>query len=80
MRNIVVDGVVLQVQGELCEVSLGSDDGLKIGDVLDVSRQKSLVSQIEIARMQPNKAVGRFIDDTKAVRIQKGDRVLPSQK
>jgi len=74
----VVDGVVLQVQGKLCEISLGSDDGVTPGDVLDVFRQESPTGRIVIVRTEPNKAVAKRVADLETTRIQKGDRISTS--
>ena len=74
-REPVVDGIVLQITGDLVEISIGSDDGLKPGHELDVFRQKSYVGRIRVRRTEPNKAVAQMIPEFKNTEFRKGDRV-----
>ena len=53
-------GKVLTVKGEMVHVSLGSADGLGIGDVLQLRRGASYVGQVVIVRVEKNSAVGEF--------------------
>lgn len=84
-----VEGIIEDVQAakrqgasELVEISLGSDDGLKKGHEMTVSRsglkagQKAkFLGMIRIVRTYPDKAVGEVIEGTRNGVIQKGDNV-----
>lgn len=84
-----VEGIIEEVnaarrQGasELVEISLGSDDGLKKGHEMTVSRpgvkggrQAKFLGKIRIVDTHPDKAVGEVIEGTRNGVIQKGDNV-----
>ncbi|MGQ0636888.1 MAG: hypothetical protein ACT4QC_19950 [Planctomycetaceae bacterium] len=84
-----VDGEILEIKparekgsSELVEVSLGSDDGLKKGHEMTVwrpgvnSAQKArYLARIEIVRVDPQRAVGRVLEESRNGRIQRGDNV-----
>lgn len=72
-----LDGVVTAVneaQG-LVEVSLGSDDGLKRGHVLQVYRGTQYLGQITLRQVGPDKAVGDIDKKLQRGRIKKDDNV-----
>jgi myosin heavy subunit len=76
-------GKVLAVSGaNLVEVSIGSDDGLKVGNKLEVFRGSHYLGRIEVMRLDVDRAVGKILQDYKRGPIQKGDEVathlLPS--
>ena len=57
----VVDGVVLGITSsgsgdELVEVSIGADDGLLVGNTLEVFRDKKYLGRLEILRTSPDRA------------------------
>ncbi|MEO1529237.1 MAG: hypothetical protein AAFX06_27775 [Planctomycetota bacterium] len=71
------NGVVLVVnrQRALAEVSIGSDDGLRNGDHLEVSRGRRYIGRLKILRTEPNRAVGEIMPDYREGIMQEGDRV-----
>jgi uncharacterized protein YlxW (UPF0749 family) len=76
----VVDGVVLAITSsgggdELVEVSIGSDDGLLVGNTLEVFRDKKYLGRLEILRTSPDRAVAKIDKKLQSGQIQKGDRV-----
>ncbi len=76
-------GKVLAVSAkDLVEVSIGSDDGLKVGNTLEVYRGSHYLGRIEVLRLDVDRAVGKILQDYKRGPIQKGDEVathlLPS--
>jgi hypothetical protein len=76
-------GKVLAVSAkDLVEVSIGSDDGLKVGNKLEVFRGAHYLGRIEVLRLDVDRAVGKILQDYKRGAIQKGDEVathlLPS--
>ncbi|HEY1785036.1 MAG TPA: hypothetical protein VGG30_05775 [Pirellulales bacterium] len=69
-------GKVLAVSAEnLVEISIGSDDGLKIGNKLEVFRGSHYLGKIEVLRIDVDRAVGKVLQDYKRGPIQKGDEV-----
>lgn len=70
-------GVVLAIgQNDLVEVSLGSDDGLRNGNTLEVFRGNTYLGRVQIMTTQTDRAVGKILADwTKKGAIQKGDEV-----
>lgn len=80
----VVDGVVketLQKAGvELVEISIGSDDGMKVGTILFVYRggdgqRNKYLGEIRIQEVVPDMAVGVVVMRAKNGQIEKGDYV-----
>ncbi len=74
------EGVILAVsENHLVEVSLGSDDGLRKGQRLDVYRSqepsKLCVGRIEVVRTQPDTSVCHIISKLELTPMEKGDRV-----
>jgi hypothetical protein len=74
-----VQGVVTQFQRkngtQLVEVSIGADDGLKMGNTLEVSRGTRYLGRVEIIETSPDKSVGRVDRRFQQGQIQEGDRV-----
>lgn len=71
-----VEGVVLQVSDkDLLEISIGADDGLKVGHSLEVYRDNTYLGRIVIRRTAPDRAVGQLIKELQRGQIKRGDRV-----
>ncbi len=71
-----VDGVVLEVSDrDLVEISIGADDGLKMGHSLDVYRGNQYLGRIVIKKTNPDRAVGQVMKELQRGQIKKGDRV-----
>jgi hypothetical protein len=71
-----VEGVVTDVSDkDLVEISIGADDGLKVGHALDVYRNNQYLGRIEIRRTSPDRAVGRVMKELQRGQIKRGDRV-----
>jgi hypothetical protein len=71
-----VDGIVLDVSDkDLLEISIGSDDGLKVGHSLDVYRGNTYLGRIVIKKTNPDRAVGQVKRELQRGQIKKGDRV-----
>lgn len=74
-----VDGFVSQVRrtagGQLVEVTIGADDGLKAGHKLEVYRGGKYLGRVEIVETSPDKSVGRVDRRFQEGQIQEGDRV-----
>ncbi len=71
-----VEGIVMDVSdSDLIEISIGHDDGLKIGHTLDVFRGNSYLGRIVIRKTAPDRAVGQIVKELKRGQIKKGDHV-----
>ncbi|MBX7164992.1 MAG: hypothetical protein K1X74_01465 [Pirellulales bacterium] len=75
-----VDGVVLASSSDgMVEISLGSDDGIRRGNQLEVYRLGPDVSKylgrIEVIRTAPDKSVAKIIPEFRKGVIEKEDRV-----
>ncbi len=69
-------GKVLEVSSkDLVEISIGSDDGLKIGNRLEVFRGSHYLGKIEVLKLEVDRAVGKDLQEYKRGPIQKGDEV-----
>ena len=71
-----VDAVVLEVSDkDLVEISIGSDDGIKVGHSMEVYRGNSYLGRIVIRRTSGDRAVGQLIKELQRGQIKRGDRV-----
>lgn len=71
-----ITGQVLAVnRGDLVEISIGGDDGIKENHELDVYRNNEYVGRIVIRRTMPDKAVGQIIPKYMKDRVRQGDNV-----
>lgn len=76
-----VEGVVLDYRkaergkNELVEISLGSDDDLRIGHVLTVYNDDKYLGQIKLLEVTPDRSVGLVVKKAKNTTIKKGDNV-----
>lgn len=71
----VVSGLKRTGGAQLVEVTIGSDDGLKTGNTLEVSRGDKYLGRLEIIQTSPDKAVARVDRNFQQGQIQEGDRV-----
>lgn len=76
----IVDGFVTEVRkvndNILVEISLGSDDGLKKGHMLQVFRGKTYLGEITIVLAESDRAAGKVNRKWQQGEIRDGDRVL----
>ena len=68
-----VRGEVLDVSPDMLEVSIGSDDGLKPGHVVVVSRRDKFLARGTVIQVRPDRAAVRI--QYRNAPIQEGDRV-----
>jgi hypothetical protein len=72
-------GVVLAVDDDLVEISLGDDDGLIKGHKLEVYRgtgkTAKYVGRIEVLRTTPERAACKMVKGMQKLKPQKGDYV-----
>jgi hypothetical protein len=60
----------------LVEIDMGSDDGVKIGDILDVRRGSDFIAEVVIVERGPDKSVAEIKIQLRRRSIQKGDRAV----
>jgi hypothetical protein len=70
-----VEGIVTDVDKDMVEISIGADDGLKIGHALDVYHGNQYLGKIVIKKTQPDQAVGQIIKEMQRGQIKRNDRV-----
>jgi len=74
-------GLVTAVrQDSLVEISLGSDDGLRVGHTVDVYRNQTYLGRVEIVQTAPDRAVGKILKDFRKGVVQAGDQVATKLK
>lgn len=72
----VLDGLVTAVgQSNLIEVSLGSDDGLRVGHRLELFRDNNYLGHAVVVKTDPNRAVAQIDERTQRGMIRVRDRV-----
>lgn len=72
-----VDGIVTAVDKDNLEISLGSDDGLRVGQRLEVFRDDTNLGHAVVQQIDPDRAVAKVDDKTKQGAIKVGDGVAP---
>jgi chromosome segregation ATPase len=76
LEPINLTGLVLVVSDkDLVEISVGQDDGLREGHLLEVYRGDTYLGQIRIIKVGPDRAVGQINKDLKRGQVRKGDHV-----
>jgi hypothetical protein len=71
-----VHGEVVEAGGDLITISLGSDDGIKPGHLVDVSRRERYLGRARVTRVTPDRAVAQLLGaEFRKATIQEGDRV-----
>jgi hypothetical protein len=71
-----LDGIVTAVgESNLIEVSLGSDDGLRVGHRLEVFRDSSYLGYAVVLKTDPDRAVAQVDEKTQRGLIKVRDRV-----
>ncbi len=69
-------GKVLAVNQEnMIEVSLGTDDGLRTGNTLEVFRGSKYLGRVEVLQAAPDRSVGKILPNFRKGIIQKDDDV-----
>jgi len=67
--------LVVDRSNKLVELSIGYDEGLRKGHLLEVSRGKQYLGRLEVRRTDPDRAVAAILPDYTLGTIREGDRV-----
>ncbi len=59
----------------LVEISIGSDDGLRNGHMLEVTRQNRYVGKLKVISTEPDRSVAQIMRDYSEGILKEGDRV-----
>lgn len=71
-----LDGIVTDVsRDQFVELSLGENEGLQAGHLLDVFRRGKYLGRVRVQKVQPNRAVATILDEFRQAPILRGDRV-----
>lgn len=71
------DGLIRDVDAnnKYVVMSIGSDDGMRQGHMLDVHRGEKYVSRVQITKTHPDRSIARVLDNYREDAIRRGDRV-----
>jgi hypothetical protein len=76
-EQIPVDGIVTAVGDRgLLEISIGSDDGVRVGTKLEVFRKTTYVGRVEVLKTDPDRAVAKTLTEFMKSKPQLRDRVI----
>ncbi len=70
-----LEGVVVQTKDDLIAVSLGTDDGLKVGHYVEIYRDTKFIGKAEVTVSDHNTAAARLIPQYTNITIREGDYV-----
>ncbi|HEX3999734.1 MAG TPA: hypothetical protein VHX65_14380 [Pirellulales bacterium] len=83
-----VNGQPPTVRGEIiavdkdnhAEITLGTDDGLRLGNTLEIYRGDKYLGRMQVLEAQPHRAVGKVIKELQQDVIRNGDQVATRLK
>lgn len=81
-KNMVptLDGAVTAVADNAIELSLGADDGLQVGHVVEVFRSGEYVGRAVVRIVKPDRAVAELVKEFTRGIVQRGDKVTTRLK
>jgi hypothetical protein len=74
-NRIPVSGKITSIGRDKVEISIGMDDGVRVGQELDVSRGSVYVGRVKVVEAQPDKAIATVLAKYQQVPIQHDDFV-----
>lgn len=75
-----LDGDVIAVANNSIQVSLGSDDGLQIGHMLEVYRSGQYVGRAVVRSVKSDRAIAELVREYSRGIVQRGDKVTTKLK
>jgi hypothetical protein len=79
-HNINVNGIVSAVSRSQVELSIGMDDGVRVGQELDIYRGNKYVGRVRVIETRPESAVAAILTEYQQYPIQRGDNVASRLK
>ncbi len=73
--TVKVSGLIAAVSHTKVELSIGTDDGVRVGQQLDVYRGDKYVGRVKIIDTRPDNSVGAILTEYQQLPIQRGDNV-----
>jgi hypothetical protein len=73
--KIPVVGIITAVSHSKVELSIGVDDGVRIGQELDIYRGDKYVGRVKVVEARPDNAVATVLGEYQQFPIQRGDNV-----
>lgn len=70
-----VKGEIREISGDKVVISIGFDDGIRMGQQLEVYTKTAYRGKVRIIKVEPDKAVGEIIPEYTRGRMQRGDSV-----
>ena len=70
-----IEGIVQASSEDMIQISLGSDEGLRNGHTVEVSRGDRYLGRAKIIRVNSDISVGQLLTEYSKAPIRKGDRV-----
>jgi hypothetical protein len=70
-----LEAVVMKTAGDLAIVSAGTDDGLRVGHVIDIYRGDQFVSKAKVINAEYNMSSARILSEFRQASVQEGDIV-----
>ncbi len=78
--TVKVSGQIAAVSRTKVELSIGSDDGVRVGQDLDIYRGDKYVGRVKIIDVRPDNSVGSILTEYQQLPIQRGDNVASNLK
>ena len=79
-HNINVNGVISAVSRTQVELSIGIDDGVRVGQDLDIYRGNKYVGRVRVIETKPDSSVATILTEYQQYPIQRGDHVASRLK
>jgi hypothetical protein len=79
-HNINVNGIISAVSRSQVELSIGMDDGVRVGQELDIYRGNKYVGRVRVIETRPDTSVAAILPEYKQYGIQRGDNVASRLK
>ncbi|HTQ40469.1 MAG TPA: hypothetical protein VMJ32_15700 [Pirellulales bacterium] len=73
--RIPVAGIITAVSHTKVELSIGTDDGVRVGQELDIYRGDKYVGKVQVMEVKADTAVASILSEFQQYPIQKGDNV-----
>jgi septal ring factor EnvC (AmiA/AmiB activator) len=73
--TIPVAGIITAVSTSKVELSIGTDDGVRIGQQLDIYRRDKYVGRVKVVEVKADTAVAAILPEYQQFPIQRGDNV-----